>query len=305
MAASHVEPDLHEVLAEVRRIDITTRRLVTDVMAGGYLSVFRGAGIEFETVREYAPGDDPRSVDWNVTARMGRPYVKTYVDERALTVLFLLDLSASMDAGFGAYSGRQTAARIAACLGLSAARHGDKVGLIAFSDRVESFVKPRKGARHAMRVVRDCLALPAHGVATDMRPALDLASSVVRRHAVVFVLSDFQSSGWEQALTICGKRHDVIAVRVLPPELEPEGRELLRVRDPETGRTQVVDFRSRRVRAAYAERVARWRERTREGLRRAQVDRMDVPIPRERGTEQLVSPILGFFRMREQRGAKR
>lgn len=308
--------DLAEVLEEVRRIDVQTRRLVTGVMAGGYLSVFRGSGIEFETVREYAEGDPERSVDWNVTARMGRPFVKTYVDERELTVLFLLDLSASMDAGFGVWSPRETAARLCACLALSAVRNGDKVGLVAFSDGVDAYVKPRKGLGHAMRIVRDCLVMPAADTRTAMGPALEFASRAVRRHAIVFLISDFLAGGWERALAPCARRHDVIAVRLLSPETATPcdrahagGREgrggLVRVRDPETGEARLLDLGSRRVREAYDARVAAWSERVERRLRRAGVDRMDVPIPRARRPEAVARPILRFFRMRELRGTKR
>ncbi len=299
------DAQLADILREVRRIDIQAQRLVTGVMAGGYLSVFRGAGIEFESVREYEPGDDPRSVDWNVTARVGRPFVKTFVDERELTVLFLLDLSASMDGGFGVYSMRQIAARVAACLGLAAARSGDKVGLVGFSEQVDHFVAPRMGRAHALRVVRDCLAVPARGAGTDLTAALQFAVRAVRKHAIVFLISDFLTEGWEQALTICGRRHDVVAVRLLSPELADPGTGLLRVKDPESGRVAVVDMSSRRVRRAYAERVREWNERTERALRRAHVDRMDIPVPRERARDLVADPILRFFRMRELRGTKR
>lgn len=299
------DPGLAEILKEVRRIEIQTRRLVTGAMAGGYLSVFRGSGIEFEEVREYAEGDPQRAVDWNVTARMGKPYVKTYVDERELTVLFLVDLSASMDGGFGIWSARQTAARVCACLGLSAVRNGDKVGFVPFTDQVDTYVSPRKGNAHALRIVRDVLALPGKSAETSLRPALEFASSAVPRHAIVFVISDFFSRGWEQAMTLCARRHDVIAVRLLGPELDPAITGLVRLRDPESGATVVVDGSSPRGRAGYLRRVAAWRERTEQGLKRSRVDRMDVPIPREPGEDLVSRPILKFFRMREQRGLKR
>src|SRR6187399_439244 len=168
--------ELTELLKEVRRIEVQSRRLVTSVMAGGYTSVFRGSGVEFDDVREYVEGDDPRSVDWNVTARVGRPFVKKYVDERELTVLFLLDLSASMTGGFGPWSARQTAARVCACLALSATRNGDKVGMVAFSDRVDRYVPAQKGVGHALRIVRDALALPGTSKTSDPVPALEFVS---------------------------------------------------------------------------------------------------------------------------------
>lgn len=299
------EADLPDVLREVRKIDVQTRRLVTGVMAGGYLSVFRGSGVEFETVREYAEGDPQRSVDWNVTARMGRPYVKTYVDERELTILFLLDLSASMDGGLGIWSARETAARVAACLAFSAVRNGDKVGLIAFSSRVDAYVRPKKGVNQALRVVRDCLVLPGSGGTTSLVPALDVATGTVRRHATVFVLSDFLTAGWDRALARCGRRHDTIAVRLLGPELDLPRVGLLEVRDPETGRPTLIDTSSRRVRRAWDARVAAWRERTDRAFTKARVDVMDVPIPKRREVEAVARSILRFFRMRQQRGAKR
>ena len=304
------ELELAELLAEVRRIDVQSHRLVNNVLAGGYSSVFRGAGLEFDTVREYEEGDDPRSVDWNVTARVGRPFVKTFVDERELTVLFALDLSASMGGGFGVWSARQTAARVCACLALAAIRNNDKVGLVAFSEGVDKYVAPAKGVGHGLRIVRDCLALRGRGRGTQIAPALEFVSRVVRRRAVVFLVSDFLGGGWRDTLNICARRHDVIAVRLLAPELLPpaslsRAAGLLRVRDPETGAEAVLDWRSRKVRSAYADRVTAWREETEDDLNRAKVDRMDVPITRHLDKDMVARPILKFFRMREMRGAKR
>jgi uncharacterized protein (DUF58 family) len=297
--------ELTELLEEVRRIDVQSKRLVTDLVAGGYTSVFRGSGIEFEGVREYVEGDDPRSVDWNVTARVGRPYVRTYVTERELTVLFLLDLSPSMDGGFGVWSARQTAARVCACLALSAASNDDKVGLIAFSDVVERYVPPKKGVGHVLRIVRDSLALPAGRGRTDLVPALEFAAQVQRRRAILFLVSDFLGTGWQRTLGLCARRHDVIAVRILSPELEAPRCGLLRVRDPETGDETVVDWADPDVRSGYARRVAAWRAQVDADLRRCKVDRMDVPIPRRPDRNAVVRPILEFFRMREVRGEKR
>lgn len=306
MTSQAREAELTELLAEVRRIDVQASRLVTELMAGGYTSVFRGSGIEFDRVREYEEGDDPRRVDWNVTARVGRPFVKTYVDERELTVLFLVDLSASMGGGFGRWSARQMAARVVACLALSANRNDDRTGLVAFSGTVDRYVPPTKGVGHVLRIVRDSLALPGSGGRTDVRTALEFASRVVRRRAVVFLVSDFLGAGdWQQALSLCARRHDVIAVRLLTPELTAPGTGLVRVRDPETGAESVVDWASPRVREVYAARVAAWRESTEDALRRARVDLMDVPVPRVPGKDAVARPILRFFRMREERGAKR
>ena len=299
------EAELAELLKEVRRIEVQSSRLVTDVMAGGYSSVFRGLGVEFDEVREYVDGDDPRTVDWNVTARTGRPFVKKYVDERELTVLFLLDLSESMTGGFGIWSARQMAARVCACLALSAVKNNDKVGLIAFSKEVDKYVPPKKGFGHALRIVRDCLALPGQEKTTDLVPALEFAARVLQRRAILFLVSDFLVDGWRDGLTRCARRHDVIGVRLLAPELAPPDAGLLRVRDPETGQEAVIDWKRPLVRAAFEARVATWRANTAANLRRAGVDLMDVPVPREHDKDVVARPILRFFRMRELRGAKR
>jgi len=304
------DDDLAELLAEVRRIDVQSHRLVDELIAGGYSSVFRGSGIEFDSVREYVEGDDPRAVDWNVTARMGRPFIKTYVDERELTMLFLLDLSESMSGGFGPWSARQIAARVCACLALSAVRSDDKVGLIAFGHGVEKYVPAKKGAGHALRIIRDVLALRSTLEGTDLAPALSFASRVVRRRATLFIVSDFLTDGWRDALARCARRHDVVAIRLLTPELHPPapgdlGRGLMRLRDPESGHVEVVDWSGAAVRRTYSERIAAWRERTADELRRVRVDLMDVPVPVERIADPVAGPILRFFRMREKRGAKR
>jgi len=299
------DAELTALLAEVRRIDVLSKRLVTGVMAGGFSSVFRGAGLEFDEVREYVPGDDPRSVDWNVTARVGRPFVKKFVDERELTVLFLLDLSASMDGGFGAWSARQAAARVCACLAMSAVRNDDKTGLVAFSEGVDSYVPPKKGAAHALRIVRDCLVLTGGGARTDAAAALEFTSRAVRRRAIVFLVSDFLAGCGGTALSMCARRHDVVAVRLLAPELTPPDGGVLRVRDPETGRTSLVDWGDSRARAAYSRRVEAWRAKTADELRRAKVDLMDVPVPRAPDRYSVAAPIMRFFRMREVRGLKR
>lgn len=299
-------PELHlsELIAQVRRIEVQSRRLVSGMMAGAYSSIFRGAGIEFDEVREYAEGDDPRTVDWQVTARVGRPFVKTYVDERELTVLFLLDLSASMSGGFGPWSVRQMAARLCACLALSAVSNNDRVGLIAFGERIERCVPPRRGQGHALRIVRDCLALPCAGTA-DPGVALDFAARTTRRHAIVFLLSDFLWPQFPAALTRCARQHDLIAVRLLPPELAAPAAGLMHLADPERGVRRVVDWRSATVREAYAGNVARWRQHCEQQLRRARVDVMDVPVPATIDRDAVVRPLLRFFAMRARRGEKR
>jgi uncharacterized protein (DUF58 family) len=210
-----------------------------------------------------------------------------------------------MDGGFGAWSARQAAARVCACLALSAVRNDDKTGLVAFSDVVESYVPPKKGAAHAMRIVRDCLVQQGRGGRTDPAAALEFVARAVRRRSIVFLVSDFLSGVGGTALALCARRHDVVAVRLLAPELTPPDEGLMRVRDPETGRESLVDWNDARTRAAYVRRVETWRARTTDELRRARVDVMDVPVPRAPDRHSVAAPIMRFFRMRELRGAKR
>ncbi len=300
-----------EILAQVRRIQVRTKRMVNDVMTGGYTSVFRGSGIEFDEVREYAEGDDIRAVDWNVTARTGKPHVKKYMEERELTVFFLLDLSAS--AGFGtsrreATAGeprirtvRETAAEFCACLALAAARNNDKAGLIAFTDQIERYVPAKKGNNHVLRLIREALALEPEHHGTDLVGALDYAGRVQRKKSVLFVISDFLATGFEQSLRRLARRHDVVAVRITDAgtwELPRAG--LVHVRDPETGAVLWLDTSSRRVRKAHAERMAAWDESFGATLRRARVDGLDIRI---RPGLKLGDPIMRFFRMRELRGS--
>ena len=299
------EPGLEDVLAEVRRIEVQSRRLVKDVMAGGYVSVFRGAGLEFETVREYEEGDAPRHIDWNVTARMGRRFVKTYVDERELSVMFVLDTSESMDGGYGLWSARQTAARICGCLAFSAAHNNDKLGLVAGGASVAHHVPPRKGLGQALRIVRDCLVLRSHEEQSDLGPLIARATRSQRRRAIVFVLSDFLARGWEEAMRQARRRHDVVAVPLQLPEMLPPRAGLVRLRDPESGRGMLVDLRQRRLREAWADRARAHKAGVAERFRRLGVDVMPVDVPVDAESDPIAGPILRFFRMREQRGQKR
>ena len=297
--------DLAGLLQEVRRIEVQSRRLVTGALAGSYRSVFRGSGIEFDEVREYVPGDPRRSIDWGVTARTGRPYVRKYVDERELTMLLLLDLSTSMDAGGRGWSPRQFAARICAVLALAAVRNSDRVGLLAFSDGVDLWRPPRKTTRHALEIVRDGLALRGSGDRTDMAPALQAAARLARRHATVFVVSDFLCEGWERAMALCAQRHDVIALRLLDPALDAPVRGLERLRAAEGDAVARADWSSPRARAAYAARREAWHARTAVALRDAQVDLLDFVLPDGPRRDAVSGPLMRYFRMRELRGRKR
>ncbi len=312
--AQAIDPEL---LAEARRIQLRADRMVTDVMAGGYSSVFRGSGIEFDEVREFAEGDELRSVDWNVTARTGKPFVKKFIEERELSVLFVLDVSASM--AFGTQpidrAPRRTVATTAAllvgCVAFAAARNNDKAGLITFTDRIECYVPAKKGRNHVLRLIREACVPPRPGTRTNLAAALDYAGRVQKKRAVVFVVSDFLDVGELTKLRLLAQRHDVIAVRVRDPlaagldRAEGDvgrlpGAGLLHLADAETGRTLLVDTGSARVRERVRENWRQERRRLLETCRRAGVDLLDVP------TEgSVVDPLLRFFRMRELRGARR
>jgi uncharacterized protein (DUF58 family) len=287
----------HEILKKIRRIEIRTRRLVSDVFSGEYQSVFKGRGIEFTEVREYLPGDDIRSIDWNVTARTGHPYVKKFDEERELTIMFVVDASGSGAFGTVERYKAELAAELCALLAFSATRNNDRVGLVLFSDRVEKVVPPKKGRRHVLRVVRELLYSEPEGVGTDIPMALDYLTNVVRRHAVVFLVSDFQTSGYERALAVANRRFDLIAIDVSDPrehELPPAG--LVEFEDAETGERLAVDTGARGFAERFASEVERRRVEREQTFRRLGVDSIAVSTDRP-----YVEPLERFFRMRARR----
>src|SRR5215468_9613896 len=206
-----------EVLRQIRRLHLKARRAVEDLLGGEYHSVFKGTGIAFEEVREYQPGDDIRSIDWNVTARMGHPFVKRFIEERELTLMLVVDSSGSLQFGSGNQQKREVAAELAAVLAFSAVANNDRVGLIQLTDRVENFLLPRKGTRHVLRLIRDILFFQPEHRKTCLRTGLDYLNRVLRRRVIVFLLSDFLDRGFEQAYKRAGKRHDLVAVRISDP----------------------------------------------------------------------------------------
>jgi uncharacterized protein (DUF58 family) len=289
-----------EVLRRVRRLEIRTRRLVEESMAGSYHSVFRGRGMEFAEVREYEAGDDVRTVDWNVSARMGHPFVKKFTEERELTVVLAVDVSGSERFGTGGPTKADLAAEISALLAFSAIRNNDRVGLLLFTDRVETFVPPRKGREHALRVLRDLLALETKGTGTDIALALEVLRRAVPKRAVVFLVSDFQDAEFEKTLRVVSRKHDVVAIAVSDPRedtLPPVG--LIAVEDPETGARSVVDASSPRVRAAYAEAAGKARRELRETTRRTGVDLLEISTQ-----SPYEAPLLRFFHERARRVAR-
>ena len=286
-----------EILRKVRRTEITTRGLVNEVFSGEYHSVFQGRGMNFAEVREYQYGDDIRSIDWNVTARTGTPFVKVFEEERELTVMLVVDVSASGNFGTRMRMKGDVAVEICALLAFSAIKNNDKVGLILFSDRIEKFVPPRKGRRHVLRVLRELLYHRPDRSGTDIRMALEYLTRVTRRRAVVFLVSDFLAGGFGRALNIAGRRHDTIAVRVRDrreTELPPIG--LVEFEDAETGERFVVNTSDRNFREAFGRDRAAVEEELERTLRHGMVDLIDVRVDRP-----YVRPLMRFFKERERR----
>ncbi len=286
-----------DFLAKIRRIEIRARRLVANIFLGEYHSVFRGQGIEFSEVRQYEPGDDVRAIDWNVTARMGTPYIKKYIEERELTVILLVDVSASSAFTSSAITKRELAAEAAATLAFAAVANGDRVGLIAFSDRIEKFVRPGKDRRHVLRIIRELLYLQPEGRGTDISSALAYFARIVRRRAIVFVLSDFFDDGYEPQLRAASVRHEVIALTLNDPrESSLPDVGLLEIEDEETGARALLDSSSTPVRKAYALRASELRDKRRRTLAAVGVEEVALSTDRS-----YVEPLLRAFRARGRR----
>ncbi|MCP3905885.1 MAG: DUF58 domain-containing protein [Planctomycetes bacterium] len=286
-----------ELLRKIRRIEIRTSHLVNDALAGQYHSAFKGRGMEFEEVRQYQVGDDVRTIDWNVSARCGEPYVKVFREERELTVLLVVDLSGSQEFGTQQQLKRELVAEVGATLAFSAIKNNDKIGLVAFTDHVEKFVVPRKGTGHVLRVIRELLAFQPSSRGTNIAVALDHVSRIMRRRGVIFIVSDFQDEGYDRQLRILRRRHDVILVHVADRrerEMPPAG--LVELVDQETGRRLIVDTSSARWRAAFARVTAEAAEAQDRRLRSAGLDCI-----RLRTGESFVDPLVRFFRTREAR----
>ena len=283
-----------ETLRKIRRIQIRTKAILESGIGGDYHAVFKGRGMEFAAVREYTPGDDVRTIDWNVTARMGAPYVKKYVEERDLTLLLLVDVSGSQAFGSRFLLKRDYAAELAAVLAFSAVANQDRVGAVLFSDRIESYVAPARGRDHALRIVRDLLALEPAGRGTDLAAAFRFAHRAMKRRGIVAVLSDFQDAGYERALGVLRARHDVIALHLADPgETDVPEAGLVVLVDPETGARRVVDTSDptvrRRLRASTVEEAL-------QVFRKARVDALPLST-----AESYERPLAAFFKARERR----
>jgi uncharacterized protein (DUF58 family) len=286
-----------EILRQVRRVEIATRGLVNDVFSGEYHSVFKGRGMNFAEVREYQHGDDIRAIDWNVTARTGAPFIKVFDEERELTVMLVVDVSASGDFGSRARMKGEVAVEICAVLAFSATTNNDKVGLIIFSDRIEKFVPPRKGRRHVLRVLRELLYYKPEGRGTDIAGALEYLARVVRRRAVVFVVSDFLGDGYEKALAVAGRRHDTVAIRMSDPrERQLPSVGYLELEDAETGEQLTVDVSDPAFRAAFDADVVEKLTARNKQFRKTHVDVVEITTD-----EPYADRLMRFFRKRAKR----
>ncbi|HET9418956.1 MAG TPA: DUF58 domain-containing protein [Chthoniobacterales bacterium] len=286
-----------EILKKIRTLEIRTRGLVETAFAGDYHSVFKGRGMNFEDVREYQPGDEIRTIDWNVTARLGTAFVKKFTEERELTVMLIVDVSASGNFGSSAQSKRELAAEVACLLAFSAIRNNDKVGLILFSDRVELFIPPKKGRSHTLRLIREILFFAPQGGGTDPALALDYLNNVVTRRAVVFFISDFQTPDFSHALAVSGRRHDFIAIHI-----EDEREEMLpnigiiTLEDAETGEQIEINTADRTTRQRFADLAEARKAELAWTLRRNNIDAIAL-----RTGEDYLPALRAFFKQRERR----
>jgi len=289
--------DPKEILKKIRRIELRTRRLVNSIFAGQYHSVFKGRGMNFEEVREYAPGDEIRSIDWNVTARMNVPYIKKFTEERELTVILLVDVSASGLFGSIELSKRELAAEVASILAFSAINNNDKVGLLLFTNEVELFIPPKKGRLHTLRLIREMLYFEPKGRGTNLAGALDYMNRVISRRAVVFMISDFMAPDFTKALTVTSRRHDLVAMPVTDPgESDLPDVGIVTLEDAETGAQIDVNTSSRAVRRGLFE-LNEDRMRTLDRLLRSR--RVDV-VPLSTAEDYLIA-LRAFFDQRERR----
>jgi len=286
-----------EIFSRIRRIEIQSRKLVESLFSGGYHSAFKGSGIEFAEVRPYQEGDDVRSIDWNVTARTGHPYVKLFDEERELTVMLMVDASASGYFGTGDNFKTEAAAEICATIAFSAIKNGDKVGLLVFTDHVELFIPPSKGSKHVLRIIRETLYFRPSGKKTDLKHALENLNSAIRRRTIVFLISDFEADGYEKPLRAAARRHDLIAVEVYDPaEKTLPDAGLVSLIDSETGEEITVDSSDEDFRRRYEEEITRREEKMKKLFGQYGIDRIRI-----RTDLPPVEPLIKFFRKREKR----
>lgn len=286
-----------EILRQIHRIEITTSRLVNDIFCGQYESVFKGRGMEFSEVREYQPGDDIRTIDWNVTARFGHPFVKKFVEERELTVILLVDSSGSQHFGTQDKLKAEIAAEISSVLAFSAIKNNDRVGLISFTDQIELFIPPKKGVSHILRLIREILYHKPEGRGTEIKVALEYLNEVIKRKAVVFLISDFKGSDFEHVLKVTNKHHDLIAIRLVDPvekEFPALGR--IQLEDAETGEITLINTTYQTVRDAYSSLNLKKTQALKNLFNSISLDWIEISTE-----ESYVKPLINFFQTRARR----
>ncbi|MFH1898103.1 MAG: DUF58 domain-containing protein [Candidatus Desantisbacteria bacterium] len=287
-----------EILKKIRQIEINSSRPVNQLFAGEYHSVFKGQGIEFCEVREYQPGDDIRAIDWNVTARLGSPYIKKYIEERQRTIILMVDVSSSLDFGSIAKTKNDIATEVAALLAFSAIKNNDLVGLLLFSDRIEKFIPPKKGRKHVLRIIRDILCFKKEGKGTDISQAIKYLSRVMRKRAILFLISDFLFDNYEKSLNLISRKHDFIPI-IIKDRLEkklPSGMGLVFFEDPETQTILPFDFSDSRIRERYLKVSQEDIARRKKYLQAIKADIVELSTDGE-----YIKPLSLFFRKRERR----
>jgi uncharacterized protein (DUF58 family) len=286
-----------EILRKVRRIEIRTSRMVNEVFSGEYHSIFKGLGMEFSEVREYQPGDDIRNIDWNVTARYGHPYLKVYREERELTVMVMVDLSASQRFGTGQRFKTEAAAEIAAVLSLAAIKNNDKVGLLIYTDRIEKYIPPKKGRNHVLRLIREIIYFKPKGQGTSTGAALEYLLGVTKKRSVLFLISDFIDSGYEKPLAVAARKHDLIAMKLSDPlEMNFPKAGLIRFYDLESGSERLVDSSNEEFRRQFTARVQVRNITFDKMTKRMGIDRVYIPAGGD-----YAAPLFRFFEMRARR----
>ena len=286
-----------EVIKNIRRIEIRTKRLVNDLFSGEYHSTFKGQGMEFEEVRQYEPGDDVRLIDWNVTARTGYPHIKKFKEERELSVVLMVDASSSGRFGTRGRFKSEMAAELTALLAFSAIKNSDKVGLIIFTDEIEMFVPPKKGRAHVLRLIREVLYFKPKGIGTNITGALEYFNRVIKRKSVVFLISDFLAEDFFKPLQIANNKHDIIAVKVSDPrESSFENVGLIELEDAETGEVILVDTSSRSFRRDYSAKATEENSMLKRGFRLINIDFINIQTD-----QSYIVPLINFFKMREKR----
>ena len=289
--------ETRELLKKVRQLEIRTRGLVNEVFSGEYHAVFKGRGMDFSEVREYQVGDDIRTIDWNVTARFNHPFIKIFEEERELTVMLLVDMSGSQYFGSQVSMKRDIAVELSAILAFSAMKNNDKVGAILFTDRIEKFIPPRKGRSHALRIVRELLSFDPASTRTSIKAAIEYLNHVLKKRSIVFLISDFMDRGYESALRIAGKRHDLIGITLVDPrEQELPDIGLVTLHDAETGEQRWIDTSSLRLRSDHRAFQKMMHQNRKSLFIRSKLDAIEIPLERS-----YMRPLIDFFRLRERR----